>query len=425
MARVVILSWAYYPVEVPATFRAASFARWLPDYGYSVRVVAPEWNKENSRLFSYFSSSLADAVPQERKDEIVYFPASVSMYYDWEGKYPALQPFTGNRELTRQMVAAGRQLYQQEPFDVILASAPPVVSVLRAADRLSRELGVPWVADLRDISGQLPENRGVGLLGAVVSLVRKLTRVRRRWIAAETLLCNRAFVAATVSDALAEMLCKQGVRRVEVIFNGYEEDEFEEPPINEPKFTLQYFGTLYPYCEPAPLFEALDDLLVNGKIKMEDFEVVFRGSWPKNFVERYLKNRPCGQIVHAKKRISKREAIARMKGSQVLLHLSIPKTRGLFTSKLSEYLGAGVPILSVPGDGDVVDRFLRDTGAGVSLDDPGAIAEYLLGHYQAWQRGETIALSVDPAIKEFYTRRKQAEKMARLLGEAIADNQGR
>ena len=425
MARVVILTRTYYPAELPITFRVASFARWLPDCGHSVRVIAPEWNRASTRSNPYLAGALADAIPDERKAEIVFFPASPSVYNDWRGKYPALQPFTGNPDLIRKMVEAGKQLYQREPFDVILATAPPFVSMLKAADQLSRELGVPWVADMRDISGQFPEKREAGLFGAAVSLVRRLTRVRERWIAAETLFCNRAFVTTTVSDSLADMLRMQGVRRVEVILNGYEEAHFKVPPIAGSKFAVQYFGTFNVYFEITPLFDALDKLLHDEKIDPADFEVVFWGSQVASFVEPLVSSRLCRKVVKAKSHIPKTEANARMKGSQVLLHLSYRGTKGLFTSKLMEYFAAGAPILSVPGDGDVVDHFLRDTGAGVSLDDPGAIAEFLLKHYQAWKRGETIANSVDPGIKEFYTRRKQAEKMARLLDEAIADNQGR
>ena len=419
MARVLILSIAYYPVELPVTFRVASFARWLPEHGYSVRVLAPAWNKENSRKITYISGAIAHSVPDERKAEIVNFPAIPTMLSDWKGKYPSLTS-PGNPDLIGQMAAAGRQLYQREPFDVIITTAPTDVSMLIAADQLARELSVPWVADKRDIAGQWPEKRDAGLSGMAVFLARKLTRVRKRWIAAETELCNRAFVTTTVSDSLAGILRMQGVRRVELVVNGYEEEDFEVQPIRGAKFSLQYFGNFNLYFEIRPLLDALDKLLDDGKIDMADFEVVFRGSQAAYFIEPQVHGRLCQKIVKAKPHITKREAVARMKGSQVLLHLSFFSAKGVFTSKLSEYMAAGPPILSIPGDGDVVDSFLRDTGAGVSLGDAGAIAEYLLEHYQAWKRGKTIAHSVNPAIKEFYTRRKQAEKMARLLDEAIA-----
>jgi len=423
MTRVLILSIVYYPVEVPATFRVASFARWLPEYGYSVRVLAPEWNRENTRSLEHWAVALIDKVPAARMAETVSFPASPSMLRDWAGKYPFLS-MPGNRVLIKKMVAAGKQLHQHESFDVILTSAPTDITMLMAADQLSCELGIPWIADKRDIAGQWPGKGGAGLLGMAAFWAQRLTRVPKRLIAAETELCNRAFVTTTVSDSLANVLRSRGVNRVEVIYNGYEEEDFTVYPLHEAKFTVQYFGSINLYAEINPLLDALDDLLRRRKIEPNNFEVYFWGSTAAHFIAPLVVQRFCRKVVAAKGHIPKREAVARMKGSQVLLHLSFGGVKGIITSKIMEYMAAGAPILSVPGDGDVVDRFLKETGAGVSLGEPGAIAEYLLEHYQAWKRGEAPQNAVDPAAKEFYTRRKQAEKMARLLDEAIAGHEG-
>jgi len=426
MARVLILSFAYYPVEVPVSFRMGSFARWLTEWGYTVRVLSPGWTQANSRSVGYFAGTVADAVPEARKHEIVNFEAAPKMFSDWTGKISMLQFFPHNRQIVKKMVAKGRQLHQEEPFDVILATAPPHISIFIAADKLSRILGVPWVADKRDIVAQFPEIQSLSLRGRAKFFITRLTRLRDRWIAAETDLCNRAFVTVTVSDALSDMLRAQGVKRTEIVLNGYEEEDFSVIAINSAKFTVQFFGLFNRlFFQITPLLDALDDLLLNGKVDPTDFEVVFWGTQTVECIAPMIQERACRKVVKVEGRIPKNEANARMKGSNVLLHLSYPKSKGLFTSKIVEYMAANKPILSIPGDGDVVDRFLKETGAGVSLGEPGAIAEYLLGHYQAWKRGEKPTNTVDPDIKEFYTRRKQAEKMARLLDEAIASNQGR
>src|SRR5262249_40418428 len=66
-------------------------------------------------------------------------------------QYYALLHFPDKRiGWLREAVAAGRRLLSAWRADVIFASAPPVTAFV-VAYRLSKELSIPWVADLRDL----------------------------------------------------------------------------------------------------------------------------------------------------------------------------------------------------------------------------------------------------------------------------------
>ena len=103
-------------------------------------------------------------------------------------------------------------------------------------------------------------------------------------------------------------------------------------------------------------------------------------------------------------------------GADVLLHLTWPKgQKGFYSGKIFEYLYARRNILAIPGDGDVVDSLLRETGAGISIETPEEVASKLA----EWQREKTQygVLTYMGREKEItkYDRRISTGKLSEIL----------
>ena len=111
------------------------------------------------------------------------------------------------------------------------------------------------------------------------------------------------------------------------------------------------------------------------------------------------------------------ESIQKQMESDILLLLEWTdnQTKGVYTGKLFEYLGAGKPILAVGPKGGVVDELLRETGAGVLVynhnETKSVLKEWIAlfrqrGFIPYYGRGEIISK---------YSRRSQAKILAELF----------
>lgn len=246
--------------------------------------------------------------------------------------------------------------------------------------------------------------------------------VFERWaVSCQSRLARRANAVVTVSEPLAKMLEGRKVAKVNVIPHGFTPEEFPASGMQAgPVFRMVYAGTLVSERQdPGPVLEALDLLCQSGKITAERFSLDFYGTSAER-IGSLTTGRRCAPLVHVRARVGKRAIHEIMADAGILLHLSTPGAKGILTSKLTEYLGARRSILTVPGDGDVVDEFLARTRAGVSLKNPAEIAAWVLGQYEHWRthREYLVPDTVEKEVEK-YTWRWQVRKLAGLLDAVL------
>ena len=125
-----------------------------------------------------------------------------------------------------------KEIKDAGPYDIILSSSSPV-SAHVAARRLSRRLGIPWVADLRDLWS---DNHNYPF-----SKVRKLIDSR-----IETRVLADARTIITVNRPWMEILARKHGQRVSTIENACK-FHLREDYIREPrKIRLSSLGPVYP-----------------------------------------------------------------------------------------------------------------------------------------------------------------------------------
>jgi len=425
-----ILAITYYslPVEAPGSFRVDSFAKWLPSYGYEVDVIAPGWHlstPDTLQTEGYIKAHLnnSDASPVGR---VYYLPIEPFLNEDEQWRDPLSRCFfLYNKRIVNAFLSYAKYLHKTFQYDLLLVSSPPQISMVAAGARISEALGIPFIVDKRDVLYQLDNLVRLSLRAAPLKtrlgeVIRIISRQRARKIKFDTELCNKALFTITVSKGLADIMRSRGVNNVEEILNGYEEEEFNIAPIREMGFNIQYFGSIYPEADLTPLIDGVELFLQNNQNAVGKFFVTFMGWNCKARIANERMGIYGRNVILAKDAAPKKEAIARMLGSDILLHLSLPRTTGIFTSKLSEYIGACKPILSIPGDGDVVDSLIYGFGVGQSLSKPLEIAAFLGDAYRLWESGSPLEEKIDKTKRAMFSRRIQAEHLAHMIDEYLS-----
>jgi glycosyltransferase involved in cell wall biosynthesis len=153
--------------------------------------------------------------------------------------------------------------------------------------------------------------------------------------------------------------------------------------------------------------------------RLDRFELSIYGV-SKICFRRYFENRPCSHLIHNKGRVPFSESIKAQQQASALLFLSYLGIKGILTAKIFEYLGAGRPVLSVPGDEGVTDALLAETRAGTVGRTAEQITEILEKWIDEWERTGKVEYNPIPEKIHVYTRKKQTEKLAQILDEVVA-----
>ena len=431
-----MLAHRYPPYNAVESTRPAMFAKYLGEFGWQPLVVCAEDAGESCddrRDEGLIPESLRYVVtrvpatemkPPDRivKDagrrlrrlfsRLIDPPPDTFISDVWDGfrwvldnLMPERNPWPFTRNLARALPA----LIEEHRPEVIWASALPS-GTHTAAAQAARRYGIPWVADYRDVLEQQS-----------IRAMRQTRLQWRWWRRRETRVGRSASAVVMVSPALAETLERRLARPVQVIPNGFDPDQYplSEPTLDE-TFTLTYTGTvLIPQSDPQAVLAALDDLIATGDMSAEDLSVRFYGR-NSELVRSLAAGRRCEDCVRALPLVPRRDCHAIQQRSQVLLQLAHASERGIMTSKIFEYLGAGRPILSVPRDNDCVDALLAETGAGVACSPGEPLRRTLLEWYRQWKITGAVQYTGRPDAIAKYSRRHQAGMLAEILDRVTA-----
>ncbi len=309
-------------------------------------------------------------------------------------------------------VRLGRRLHRETPFDCILSSGPPFTA-LGIARRLSRDLGVPWVADLRDpiIDGYFftpPTPLHSALMrGYERRVVRSAVRV--------------VVVTHAMERALTDRYAHLAHRFVTVP-NGFDPADFVGPvPSLLPGFSLTYVGALQGDIRADRLFAAAKlacerdtELAVDLRLRLvgpsdPETDAAIEHWGVADIVERL------GFVGHA-------EAIAEMRRSPVLVLLLAPGPEHAYilTGKLPEYLASGRAVLALVPEGVAAD-VIRRSNAGwvVHPNETEAAASAILDAYRLWKRAKLPV--PDARIVGEFDRRRLTSRVGAILEDVVAD----
>lgn len=436
MKRVLIIARPFPPTAAIGAVRLGKLAKYLPDFGWEPVVLtvdrlegfpqtlAVEVDKSRvirTPCFETFVDTLyrkaiaAESNPYQspsRKQSLKRFAYGL-LYFIY--RFPPLPLL---RTLLPEplgwypsAIRAGRQIIRMNKIDAIYSSYTPSAPHF-IASKLQRESKIPWIAEFRDTWTMNP--------------YRTTTRVSRFFeqkLEKRVLKNSSCLVAVAEQDA--QQLQELHSKKVAVITNGFDEEDYQEEVPLTSKFTITYTGGIYPgKRDPTMLFEAVKELQEEGKILPDNFEICFFGGASLKTLLPLIKSYQLEDIVKVYDSVPFKESIKKQKESTILLLLewNHPAASGTLTGKLYEYLGAERPILAIAYKTGAIDRLLQKTGTGILVNKVEMIKSVLCSWLEEWQKSRRIASYWNPdlGVINRYTRREQTKKLAQLLEEVVS-----
>jgi hypothetical protein len=309
------------------------------------------------------------------------------------------------------------RLIRREKIDCILTSSPPY-SVHLIGWLLKCLTGVRWIADFRDPWMTGGSKKLYFTCAASLGIERWLEwRVVQKadLVVANTEMLCEAFKKAYDSQLPDRFIC---------ITNGFDRELFSSfGHVEKDKvFTIMYTGTLYFGRTPEPIFQAVHELIQEGRITAQAIRIRLVGQC------RVINGRPIEKIIHnyrlngvveVLEPVSYIRAIEMVKQSHLALLLA-PNQPYQIPAKAYDYMGTGTKILALAEEGATKD-LIHSAAAGAVFfpSDTAGIKEFICRSMS--QNGEpgrkaTNSAGVDCEIRAL--TRRLAEHLDRLSGNS-------
>jgi len=274
----------------------------------------------------------------------------------------------------------------EHPVDAIFTDGPPHTNTMIGL-KLSKELGIPWLADFQDPWTQADYYK--------LYKIMWLANIRHK--ALEKQVFRTAQKITIASPSWAKDLEAIGARNVGVIYYGYDEDDFNElTPVPDLDFTITHAGLLSWNRNPSVFFSVLKEL----KNELPGFSARLKLNFAGNIdlsIKKAITENGLQEHFNDIGFVDRKDAIQLSLNAQLLL---VPLNRsanvdGRIPGKLFENLRAGRPILCLGPETADVARILKECEAGVCLNynDREAIKGYIKERFELFLKGENCALT--------------------------------
>jgi glycosyltransferase involved in cell wall biosynthesis len=291
-------------------------------------------------------------------------------------------------------------------FDLIISTGGPY-SVHRVGLAMKKKYPeTKWIVDWRDLWTQNHLFKGL-----------RIFWFYERYL--ERKFHNCADLITTVSEPLADTLRKITKTRIEVIYNGYDPDDYikikQRVRKKNDAFTIAYIGTIYRgYQDPSPLFEALSDIKKNNLIEKNVLQIIFAGTNAdiSDIAERYNVSEFYSYLGF----LPREQALQLQYDADAVLFLEYnnPSVPGILTGKLFEYIYIGREIIAIGVDEPTVaGKLITDTKTGSCFGtDVKKIEEYLITRINIKQEHN---LKRDENLLQEFERKNQAVKLLNIV----------
>jgi len=297
------------------------------------------------------------------------------------------------------------RLLSQNSFDAIITTGPPHSMHLIGLN-IKKNRNLKWIADFRDSWSQIDFLKEFGTTEYAMSRHRKL----------EQKVFHNADVVATVNDKTAELLNNLTKRRIEILYNGFDPDDFQNQNTNDKndKFIVSHFGLLNRVRYPELLIEALEELC-NEDQNFKDRLLLQFGGVVEDFILERIKSSPyLADNFNFLGYVSHKEVIHKYQQSSVLLLLlnNTPLGKTIMTGKIYEYLASQKPILGIGSKDSEPAKLIKETSTGQFFEysEKLQVKKYLSElFYSTYQWSPKIS------DIEVYSRKTNADKLVQFI----------
>ena len=427
MKKVLVITYYWPPTGGSGVQRWVKFSKYLPQYGWQPVIYTPE-NPEMTSV----DRSLEGDIPPEAiviKRPIVEF---YSLYRRLMGRKDSsvkeVNPIN-NRERTfkqklmlmlrgnlfipdprvtwvRPSVRFLKKYLEENPVDVIVSTGPPH-SMHLIAMKVAAATGIPWIADFRDPWTKMFYFKHLCLSSWAE---RKHCRLEKKVL-------GNADVVVAVSPLVQDEFKAMTDTPVELITNGFDEDDFDQVVEPDGYFNVTHTGlfaadgnpdviwkVLAEKCASDPEFRKLLRIRLAGKTDPEIIASIRAAGLEDNLID-------LGYQSH-------NNAVREQKNASLLI-LPLrkePEYRATLPGKLFEYLASMVPILGIGQTDGAMARIINETQSGVvfNWDDEESVRTYI-GHCWHDFYSDNSQRPDNTDVISRYSRRNLAGQMACLF----------
>ncbi len=296
---------------------------------------------------------------------------------------------------------------KDHPVDAIISTGPPQTTHLIAL-KLHAATGISWVADFRD-----PWTNNDFF--ARLPLTRWARRIHEKL---EVKVLKSANSVVTVSKSWAAEMEERSGRKVDVITNGYDADDFQaKAQTDERRFILLHAGSMYTDRNPEAFWQAIAGLLQAHPELAAVLRIQLVGNIDAGVMSA-ARDAGVAPAVEVTGYESHANVLLRMQRAAVLLLLlnDAPDVQGRIPGKLFEYLAADRPVLCI-GEPDWDSASIINTcnaGVNVRFGDADKMAAAIYNWYLQWKAGD---LPSHEGSIQAYSRKSCAKAYADLLAQ--------
>ncbi len=438
MKRVLIITYYWPPSGGSGVQRWVKFAKYLPKEGWQPVIYTPE-NPELTTI----DKTLAAEIPLEAEIVKTHIFEPYGIYRKLMGKGSStdlkaltsagsdgneVNPVNGGKKSWKQKLSLYirgnffipdprimwvrpsvkflKSYLKKHPVDAIVSTGPPQSMHLIGLE-LSKATGLPWLADFRDPWTKIFYFKHLELTprseAKHQALEKKVVDGATRVIAVSPMVKND-FEAITSTP-------------VELITNGFDEEDFNDPFEADEYFNITHTGLFASDGDPEILWKVLAAKCQEDKEFRKLLRIRLVGKTDQEIVNS-IETAGLGPNLVNLGYQSHEVAVREQRNASVLI-LPLrkePEYEAVLPGKLFEYLASRRPILGIGQTDGAMARVVRNTGSGIvyNWDDEEKIRQWIDFSWDEFKNNELLDNASDISM---YSRHKLTKRLASLLEE--------
>ena len=438
MKRVLIITYYWPPSGGSGVQRWVKFAKYLPEEGWQPVIYTPE-NPELTAVDKTLSSEIPPVAEIIKR----HITEPYGIYRKLMGKGSStdlktltsagsssdeVNPINGGMKSWKQKlslfirgnffipdprilwlhpsVRVLKEYLKGHPVDAIVTTGPPQ-SMHLIGLKLSRATGLPWIADFRDPWTKMFYFKHLGLSRRSEEKHHKL----------EKEVLDGATRIIAVSPMVQKDFQAMTSTPVELITNGFDEEDFKRGVELDEYFNITHTGLFASDGNPETLWKVLADKCSLDEEFRRFLRIRLVGKTDKEIIDSIV-SAGLGQNLKDFGYQSHEVAVREQLNASVLI-LPLrkePEYEAVLPGKLFEYLASRRPILGIGQTEGAMAKVVRETGSGVvyDWDEEKKIKGWI---DLCWDEFKNDELKDNMSDISKYSRRKLTKRLASLLNE--------
>ena len=412
MSKILIICDVFPPSFAP---RMGYLVKYLKRFGWQADVVTRGYDGDYS-----FESLVGD----ERVIRINQVPTPMNTLKDKLKKWITQRKVF--KQNTNKLAKGIINDLNPKDYRLILCSTAHRIFILNAAAEVASEWKKLWIADIRDINEQNPNEKPLpGIKNAIIHNLN--TRHKNFMVTQRNKCLKQANGVVTITPWHVDQLRKYN-KNTYLIYNGYYPEHFYPRQLEpEDQFRITYMGLIISnsYRDPTLLFLAVKKLAKNKLIDKKRFRIQFYT--PKNKRKPILENRAYQDVrayVDFFDYVDNAQVPLVLAQSSILLLLTnkfnSDGPKGIMTTKYFEYLAMKRPVLCVRSDEHILEDSINKAKAGIAAKTVDETYNFILENWREWKKKGYTTININSEYAEQFSRELQARQFIDIFNKTAA-----